>query len=112
MSFFSTDSKHFDSVAPPVLVRYPPSRVESIEGNSVKLNCRARGNPRPQIEWRREGLPLTSDPRFEIGPTGELFIRTVRMGDYGMYRCRATNSAGGVAASTRLVVTGNRPYSR
>ncbi|XP_068678168.1 peroxidasin-like isoform X1 [Montipora foliosa] len=91
--------------ASPVLVRYPPSRVESIEGNSVSLKCRARGNPRPQIEWRREGLPLTSDPRFEIRPTGELFIRTVRVGDYGMYRCRATNSAGGVAASTRLVVT-------
>lgn len=100
------------SVVPPYLVRYPPSRVESIEGNSVTLNCLARGNPRPHIEWRKEGLPLTLDPRFEIRPTGELFIQAVRMVDYGMYRCRATNSAGGVAASTRLVVTGNHIHSR
>ncbi|XP_015767382.1 PREDICTED: peroxidasin homolog [Acropora digitifera] len=97
---------YYGEKVPPFLVRYPPSRVESIEGNSVTLNCLARGNPRPHIEWRKEGLPLTLDPRFEIRPTGELFIQAVRLVDYGMYRCRATNSAGGVAASTRLVVTG------
>ena len=77
----------------------------------MTLHCRARGNPRPHIEWSKEGLPLTRDPRFEVRPSGDLFIRVVRMVDYGMYRCRATNRAGGVAASTRLVVEGISTYS-
>lgn len=73
----------------------------------MTLTCRARGNPRPHIEWSKEGLPLALDPRYEVRPSGDLFIQVVRKVDYGMYRCRATNRAGGVIASTRLVVTGN-----
>ena len=89
-------------VVPP----YPRSRVESIERNSVTLTCRARGNPRPHIEWNKEGLSLALDPHYHVRPSGDLFIRHVRMVDRGIYRCRATNRAGAVAASTRLVVTG------
>ncbi|KAJ7333691.1 hypothetical protein OS493_015773 [Desmophyllum pertusum] len=91
--------------APPFLIQYPHSKVQSIEKNSVTLTCRARGNPRPIVEWSKEGLPLTLDPHYEVMPSGDLYIRQVRMGDHGMYRCRATNRAGGVAASTRLIVT-------
>lgn len=76
----------------------------------MTLHCRARGNPRPHIEWSKEGLRLR-DPRFEVRPSGDLFIRVVRTVDYGMYRCRATNRAGAVAASTRLVVEGNSSYT-
>lgn len=95
------------TLAPPFLIQYPHSKVESIEKNPVTLTCRARGNPRPVIEWSKEGLPLNLDPHFEIMPSGDLYIREVRMVDHGTYRCRATNRAGGVAASTRLIVTGN-----
>jgi len=94
-------------VAPPFFIQYPRPKIESIERNSVTMTCRARGNPRPQIEWSKEGLPLALDPHYDVRPSGDLFIREVRMEDHGMYRCRATNRAGGVAASTRLVVTGN-----
>ena len=82
--------------------------MESIERNPVTLTCRARGNPRPIIEWSKEGLPLNLDPHYEIMPSGDLYIREVRIVDHGMYRCRATNRAGGVAASTRLIVTGKK----
>ena len=82
--------------------------MESIERNPVTLTCRARGNPRPIIEWSKEGLPLNLDPHYEIMPSGDLYIREVRIVDHGTYRCRATNRAGGVAASTRLIVTGKK----
>ena len=80
--------------------------MESIERNPVTLTCRARGNPRPIIEWSKEGQPLNVDPHYKVMPSGDLYIREVRTVDHGRYRCRATNRAGGVAASTRLIVTG------
>lgn len=73
----------------------------------MTLTCRARGNPRPVIEWSKEGIPLAYDPHYRVMPSGDLYIREVRIVDHGMYRCRATNRAGGVAATTRLIVTGD-----
>lgn len=86
--------------------------MESIERNPVTLTCRARGNPRPIIEWSKEGLPLNLDSHYKVMPSGDLYIREVRIVDHGTYRCRATNRAGGVAASTRLIVTGNKQRTR
>jgi len=96
---------YFGVEAPPFLIQYPHSKVESIERNPVTLTCRARGNPRPIIEWSKEGLPLNLDSHYKVMPSGDLYIREVRIEDHGTYRCRATNRAGGVAASTRLIVT-------
>lgn len=101
-----TTTIYFFVIVPPIFLQQPPSRVESIEANSVTLTCRTRGNPRPHIDWTKEGLPLTLDPNYRVRPSGDLFIRHVRMLDRGMYRCRATNRVGRAAASTRLVVRG------
>lgn len=97
-------------LAPPFLVQYPHSKVESIEGNPVTLTCRARGNPKPAIQWSKEGISLAYDPHYRILPSGDLYILEVRVVDHGMYRCRAANRVGAVAATTRLIVTGNRRH--
>ena len=78
----------------------------------MTFTCRARGNPKPVIEWTKEGTPLAFIHHYRVLPSGDLYIPEVRVVDHGMYRCRASNRAGAVAATTRLTVTGNKRHLR
>ncbi|XP_072704555.1 intercellular adhesion molecule 1-like isoform X1 [Ciconia boyciana] len=60
----------------------PPSQNWT-EGQDETLRCRARGNPRPQLECTRDGEPF---------PAG--VPRPITRAHAGVYRCRATNPLG------------------
>ncbi|XP_043555476.1 hemicentin-1 [Chiloscyllium plagiosum] len=74
-----------------------PSDVSVLVGENVKLICAADGNPRPSIQWLKDGKPLTADDdeRLRVSPDGSAFhINGTVTTDIGKYTCVATNSAG------------------
>ncbi|GCC29770.1 hypothetical protein chiPu_0008212 [Chiloscyllium punctatum] len=74
-----------------------PSDVSVLVGENVKLVCAADGNPRPSIQWLKDGKPLTADDdeRLRVSPDGSAFhINGTVTTDIGKYTCVATNSAG------------------
>ncbi|XP_048582220.1 peroxidasin [Nematostella vectensis] len=102
--------RYYGRDAVPQLTRYPRAQVDTLEGNSVTLQCRAQGRPNPTIAWAKGGTPLdVHDPHMRATSAGDLYIVGVTSRDDGTYRCTASNKAGSVSASTRLVVTA-APY--
>lgn len=92
--------------AAPTLTDYPLPKVESIQGNTITLKCRASGRPSPLILWTKEDVQLTTGPRIKVTAAGDLHISSVRSYDQGIYRCHASNKAGSAVATTTVIVTG------
>jgi hypothetical protein len=77
--------------APVSFLVVPPSTVKVQLGETVKLNCAARGFPRPTVNWTRvDGLPKSS----KVEQNGTLIIHKFKKGDEGKYLCTADNSLG------------------
>uniref|UniRef100_A0A8C5EKC5 Ig-like domain-containing protein n=1 Tax=Gouania willdenowi TaxID=441366 RepID=A0A8C5EKC5_GOUWI len=105
----STSLEHSDVVrvhaedTPPRIVHHP-SDVVVKAGNPATLSCRADGNPKPSIQWLRNGRALDSaklDGHLKplVLPEGSLFFLSVQGGGAyqsheGIYACVATNSLG------------------
>ena len=85
---------------------FPEPKIETIEGNTFSLKCRAHGQPRPKITWTKEGESLERSSRVHTSSSGDLQILSVLSSDHGVYRCRASNNAGSVVAAARVVVKG------
>ena len=87
---------------PPRIVHHPSDVVVKV-GNPATLSCRAEGNPKPTIEWLRNGLPLETTKGDPLQPIllleDSLFFLTVGESRRGqsheaVYACVARNSAG------------------
>ncbi|RWS17533.1 dscam:-like isoform D [Dinothrombium tinctorium] len=102
---------------------FPEMTVES--NNPVSLKCSASGNPVPQIKWKLDGIPISSDESSRFGFTLADFVReetnsvvvsflnisAVRVEDGGLYECEANNGIGSIVHSKRLNVYG-KPFIR
>ncbi|KAM7033975.1 hemicentin-2 [Acridotheres tristis] len=88
-----------------VLVRVPPqissgehpSEHSVLEGSSVRLECRAEGQPTPHIFWLKDGQPLGLEPPSpaRVSPDGSaLLLEGLRAAHSGAYTCLARNSLG------------------
>lgn len=72
----------------------PTSRI-LVEESPAILECVSNGNPKPQIQWLRNGEDIDTssvDSRFRIIGTGSLQIISAIDIDTGNYQCRASNS--------------------
>lgn len=67
------------------------------------LNCKASGDPEPQITWFKDGQPVRTAPQDTrshrvLLPAGSLFFLKVVHGrketDGGVYYCEASNGLG------------------
>ena len=66
------------------------------EGDTVRLECQATGHPSPDIIW--------TDPA-EKRHTGPIYTKhNLSTADQGIYRCKASNSAGEDIACVNLTV--------
>ena len=96
----------------PPIITTRPRDTSSLDGESVRLGCRATGNPPPEITWRLEtpeGIiieELENHPsrRYELDPYKTLRIRFPLPSDSGNYTCVATNDDGVAEASANLQV--------
>ncbi|XP_028269954.1 hemicentin-1 isoform X2 [Parambassis ranga] len=72
-----------------------PREVQVTQDSAVTLECRAAGNPLPQISWMKDGRPLLLSPRTRlISGDSLLRISPVRLSDSGVYTCVARSRAG------------------
>ncbi|XP_051663785.1 hemicentin-2 [Manacus candei] len=84
-------------VAPQIISAGLPSEHSVLEGSGVRLECRAQGQPTPQISWLKDGQPLELQPpsHVRMSPDGNsLLLEGLQAADSGAYTCLARNSAG------------------
>ena len=84
------------SVAPEIISLPPNMTVD--EGDTILMECIARGFPIPRIRWIRDNHTLREVSRLELS---QLTIQ-----DAGVYRCIAENVAGNATATAVLSVRG------
>jgi hypothetical protein len=70
------------------------SLVNTPEGSTVRLKCRAQGQPQPTITWYHGNRLLPADDSQQ--PAWMLKLGDVREDDNGAYTCRVTNRAGSI----------------
>jgi hypothetical protein len=88
------------TVRPQFTIR--PANTSALLGSDVSLSCVARGDPPPEITWKKQGgsLPLKrahfDEERFLISNVSEQ--------DAGVYVCVAENKAGSITSSATVTV--------
>lgn len=93
----------------PSFVKKPQLRQED-DGNRLIFQCELLSAPKPEIEWYRSDELIAQDSRttYKIQSIGEnkysviLDIDDVAETDAGLYKVKATNTMGEVAASINL----------
>lgn len=63
--------------------------------------CKAEGNPKPLVAWRKSGGVLQSS----ISRT-ELIIQNVSENDAGTYECEVSNSVGTIRHTVEVTIKG------
>ncbi|XP_053702530.1 protein turtle homolog B-like isoform X3 [Synchiropus splendidus] len=96
---------HLTVNAPPSFIDTPPQYVEAKEGGSITLTCVAFGNPKPSVNWLREGNLMVSSAKYKVSD-GSLTVQSITREDRGAYTCRAFSPQGEVIHTTRLLVQG------
>ena len=81
-------------VAVPPRIHYISSNgmVEVKKGTSVRLECKASGNPVPKITWSRRNNLLPGGEQTTITPV--LTLDRVDRHQAGVYLCTASNGVG------------------
>ena len=102
----------------PYIVSSPPSeiRVQNV-GDSLHLNCSARGLPLPQVKWLKDGRAISSTAHQGNDLVkGEFVIHRFKPSDAGIYTCLFENNKNGTAENNTTLsmrtfyfsVTGHR----
>uniref|UniRef100_A0A5G2Q6R4 Hemicentin-2 n=1 Tax=Sus scrofa TaxID=9823 RepID=A0A5G2Q6R4_PIG len=90
-----------------------PSLTHSVlEGQEVRLDCEADGQPPPDVAWLKDGGPLGqgTGPHLRFYRDGSsLVLKGLRASDSGAYTCVAHNAAGEDARLHTVNVLGDRP---
>ena len=90
----------------PFIITSPPSEVQVPNvGDSVKLNCSARGLPLPQVKWFKDGRRITSKTLHGEKDLikSEFVIDRFKPSDAGNYTCLFHNDKNETAeANTTL----------
>lgn len=77
-----------------------PARI--IEGDRVKLNCSAKGNPVPTFTWFRNKTRWSSGPRLEF--------TSIKPSENGMYHCDAHNKHGNATSQPVVLDVQCEPF--
>ncbi|GIY20735.1 peroxidasin [Caerostris darwini] len=89
---------------PPVFSRIPEDQRIEI-GASIELPCHAKGQPMPQIKWKRNGSVLGAESdHHRINIHGDLYMFNIQREDDGFYECIAENNVGTASISMKLTV--------
>ncbi|XP_043556140.1 cell adhesion molecule 2-like [Chiloscyllium plagiosum] len=85
------------------------SRNFAREGDELRLECRATGNPTPEaVKWKKDGAELP-DPDRMVVEGNVLIISALNKTDNGTYYCEAANTMGHNSAEYILFVYGESP---
>nr|CAD7455359.1 unnamed protein product [Timema tahoe] len=73
-----------------------PEIINAAEDETAEFRCEASGEPKPQIKWIRNGVPIEEappNPRLKVTPN-RIIIERLDKTDTANYGCNATNSIG------------------
>ncbi|XP_064551728.1 titin homolog isoform X6 [Drosophila montana] len=87
--------KHFREASMPSTFAQPIRDTYSLNENELVLDCRVRGQPRPEIEWMKGNEAIRNDEKYQLIDQADgyckLTIRNPTEKDSGIYSCIATN---------------------
>lgn len=82
------------------------------EGKHAKFRCFVTGKPKPEIVWKKDGVPLEPGRRHLIFEDREgyytLKVLYCKVQDTGMYVCAASNALGNTLSAVHLSVKGRK----
>ncbi|NXV13679.1 HMCN1 protein, partial [Cepphus grylle] len=93
------DSIHYDVrvLFPPTIAnnKDEPEDLTALLDTSLNIECTATGTPPPQINWLKNGLPLSVSSQIRLLSAGQILrLARVQISDTGPYTCVASNRAG------------------
>ncbi|ETE60133.1 Hemicentin-1, partial [Ophiophagus hannah] len=72
-----------------------PEALTVVLDTSINIECQAMGTPPAQINWLKNGLPLSTSSHIRLLSAGQVLrIVKAQIADTGMYTCVASNRAG------------------
>jgi len=82
------------------------------EGKHAKFRCFVTGKPKPEIIWKKDGVPLEPGRRHLIFEDREgyytLKVLYCKVKDTALYVCAASNALGNTLSAVQLSVQGRR----
>ncbi|XP_061822796.1 immunoglobulin superfamily DCC subclass member 3 isoform X1 [Nerophis lumbriciformis] len=92
-----------------------PRDVIAVRDRPLMLDCRVQGEEPVQITWRKNGVPLTTNPRLHVLANGTLLIQSFQKrkdgsdADMGEYDCAARNRYGMLVSRKAKVLLASLP---
>lgn len=83
-------------------------------GETWRVEALVGGQPRPTVDWYRDGVRLTAAPGLDVvtGDTSSVItIASLQRSHSGRYTVEAVNKAGSASADVNLKVVGEFPFS-
>ena len=81
-----------------MIINSNPVDMKAVEGEPIKLKCRAPSYPTPQITWKKNGVVLPQ--------TGQKIIKMALKSDSGTYKCVVSSIHGKDVHIFNLTVEG------
>lgn len=78
---------------PPKLIHQPQNIIDRANQPQT-IECPIEANPRAEIKWFKDNLPLISQMPHSEQQGNELIINELNVDDTGIYHCEATNYLG------------------
>ncbi|XP_070210630.1 fibroblast growth factor receptor-like 1, partial [Littorina saxatilis] len=63
-------------------------------GSTVRLKCRAKGNPEPHVTWFKDDMPVDAEEDARRRPHWILKLTKVKESDSGLFTCMVSNRLG------------------
>lgn len=97
-----------DRIMPPTFTK-SLKRVDGNIGNDVSMDCKVSGSQPMTISWFKDDLEIAAGAKYQPefkDSSASLTINRLEKVDSGVYKCKATNSAGFKETSGTLYVKG------
>ncbi|XP_071962696.1 synaptogenesis protein syg-1-like [Antedon mediterranea] len=96
----------------PNLIYQPPPKVNKVDGRLVELYCASSGYPETNIQWVKNGTPLTnglnSTNIIQYGSQSVLQIKSITESEEGTYQCIASNKLDLIESQGTTVTVGKQ----
>lgn len=101
---YATEKQPEESIQPFFIEELKQQQVN--EGETATLKCRVNPESKPEIQWLKDGRPITQSPNMIVEKlddgTLKLTIMNAKKDDLGNYECRAVNPSGKASTNADL----------